>query len=71
MTCSISARHVDTGDCILEELLKLRVAPLASSKLFGVCLGQAPQIAPGAFIGRTNELQQLQDRLPAQEHLNR
>jgi hypothetical protein len=35
---------------------------------FGVCLGQAPQIAPDAFIGRTDELQQLQDWLIPEYH---
>ena len=36
---------------------------LASSRSFGVCLNQAPRIAPDAFVGRTIELQQLQDWL--------
>lgn len=63
-----TTRHVDTGDRILEELSKLSVAPSASWKSFGVCLGQAPQIAPDAFIGRTNELQQLQDWLSPKSH---
>ena len=58
-----TTRHVDTGDRILEELSKLSITPLASSKSFGVCLGQAPQIAADAFVGRTNELQQLHDWL--------
>jgi hypothetical protein len=31
-------------------------APPASSKSFGVCRGQAPQIEPDAFIGRAKEL---------------
>ena len=48
--------HVDTGDRILEELSKLNVAPPVSLMSFGVCLGQAPQIAADAFIGRTNKL---------------
>jgi hypothetical protein len=51
--------HADTGERILEELSKLSVVPPASVKSFGVCLGQAPRIASDAFIGRTNELQQL------------
>jgi hypothetical protein len=38
---------------------------------FGICVGQAPQIAPDAFIGRTNELQQLQDWLSPKSHPNR
>jgi hypothetical protein len=38
---------------------------------FGICLGQAPQIAPDAFIGRKNELQQLQDWLLPKNHPNR
>ena len=58
-----TTQHVDTGDRILEELSKLSVASPASSKSLGVCLGQAPQIAADAFIGRTKELQQLQDWL--------
>jgi anion-transporting ArsA/GET3 family ATPase len=66
-----TTRHVDTGDRILEELSKLSVAPPASPKSFGVYLGQAPQIAPEAFIGRTNELQQLRDWLSPKSHLNR
>jgi N-terminal domain on NACHT_NTPase and P-loop NTPases/NB-ARC domain len=66
-----TTRHVDTGDRILEELSKLSVAPPASAKLFGVCLGQAPQIAPDAFIGRTDELQQLQDWLLPKSNPNR
>lgn len=52
-----TTRHNDTGDRILEELSRISVAPPASSKSFGVCLGRAPQIAADAFIGRTNELQ--------------
>ena len=35
---------------------------------FGVCLGQAPQIAPDAFIGRHSELQQLRDWLSPNSH---
>ena len=66
-----TTRHVDTGDRILEELSKLSLAPPASSQSFGVCLGQAPQIAPDTFIGRTNELQQLQDWLSLENHHNR
>ncbi|KAL2052347.1 hypothetical protein ABVK25_007506 [Lepraria finkii] len=58
-----TTRHVDTGDRILEELWKLNLAPPASSKSFGVCLGGAPQIAADTFIGRTSELQQLHDWL--------
>ena len=58
-----TTRHVDTGDRILEELSKRSVAPPASSKSFGVCLGQVPQIAADTFIGRTKELQQLRDWL--------
>lgn len=49
-----TTRHVNTGNHILEELSKISLSPLASSKSFGVCLGQAPQIAADAFIGRTN-----------------
>jgi hypothetical protein len=66
-----TTRHVDTGDLILEGLSKLSVAPPASSKSFGLCLGQAPQIEPDAFIGRTNELQQLQDWLLPTNHPHR
>jgi hypothetical protein len=66
-----TTRHVDTGDRILEELSKLSVALPASAKSFGICLGQAPQIAPDAFIGRTDELQQLQDWLSPKSHPNR
>ena len=62
--------HVDTGDRILEELSKLSMASPASAESFGVCLGQAPQIAPDAFIGRTDELQQLQDWLLPKRHPN-
>ena len=58
-----TTRHVDTGDRILEELSKLSIVPPVLSKSFGVCLGQAPQIAADAFIGRTKELQQLRDWL--------
>ena len=58
-----TTRHVNTGDHILEELSKLSIAPPALSNSFGVCLGQAPQIAADAFIGRTHELQQLHDWL--------
>ncbi|KAI4086455.1 MAG: hypothetical protein L6R37_008416, partial [Teloschistes peruensis] len=59
-----TTRHVDTGDRISEELSKLSVTRVASSKSYGVCLGQAPQVATDAFIGRTSELQQLRDWLP-------
>ena len=58
-----TTRHVDTGGRILEELSKLSIAPPASSKSFGVCLGQIPQIAADTFIGRIKELQQLRDWL--------
>lgn len=63
--------NVDTGDRILEELSKLSVAPPASSQSLGVCLGQAPTIPPDAFIGRTRELQQLQDWLLPASHPHR
>jgi K+/H+ antiporter YhaU regulatory subunit KhtT len=66
-----TTRHVDTGNLILEELSKLSVAPSASSKSYGLCLGQAPQIEPDAFIGRINELQQLQDWLLPTNHPHR
>jgi hypothetical protein len=66
-----TTRHVDTGDRIIEELSKLSLKPPASIMSFGVCLGQAPQIAPDAFIGRTNELQQLQDWLFPEYHPDR
>ncbi|KAL9638658.1 MAG: hypothetical protein Q9164_001417 [Protoblastenia rupestris] len=58
-----TTQHVDTSDRILEELSKLSVTPVASSKSYGVCLGRAPQVAPDAFVGRTKELQQLRDWL--------
>jgi hypothetical protein len=66
-----TTRHVDTGDRILEELSKLSIAPPVSSTSFGIYLGQAPQIAPDTFIGRTNELQQLQAWLSPTSHPNR
>ena len=66
-----TTRHVDTGDRILEELSKLNVAPPVSLMSFGVCLSQAPQIAADAFIGRTNELQQLRDWLSPKSHPDR
>jgi hypothetical protein len=53
-----TTQYVGTGDRILEELSKLSLAPPAS-KSFGLCLGQASQMEPDAFVGRTNELQQL------------
>jgi hypothetical protein len=53
------------------ELSKLSIAPPASSKSFGVSLGQAPQIEPDAFIGRTMELQQLRDFLLPTTHPHR
>ena len=56
-----TTQHIDTGDRVLEELSKLSVAPPVSAKSLGLYLGQASQIAPDAFIGRINELQQLQD----------
>ena len=65
-----TTQHVDTGDRILEEISKLSVASPASSKSLGVCLGQAPQIAADAFIGRTKELQQLQDWLSPKSQPN-
>jgi N-terminal domain on NACHT_NTPase and P-loop NTPases/NB-ARC domain len=66
-----TTRHVDTGDRILEELSKLSVAPPTSAKSFGVCLGPAPQITPDAFVGRTDELQLLQDWLLSKTHPSR
>ena len=66
-----TTRHADTGDRILEELSRMSVAPPASSKSFGVCLGRAPQIAADAFIGRINELQQLYDWLSPKSHPDR
>ena len=66
-----TTQHVDTGDRILEEISKLSVTSPASSKSLGVCLGQAPQIAADAFIGRTKELQQLQDWLSPKSQPNR
>jgi N-terminal domain on NACHT_NTPase and P-loop NTPases/NB-ARC domain len=66
-----TTRNVDTSDRILEEVSKLSVAPLVSSQSLGVCLGQAPTIPPDAFIGRTRELQQLQDWLLPASHSHR
>lgn len=66
-----TTRHVDTGDRILEELSRMSVAPPASSKSFGVCLGRAPQIAADAFIGGINELRQLHDWLSPKSHPDR
>jgi hypothetical protein len=66
-----TTQHVDTGDRILEELLKLSLIPPVSSKSFGVYLGQAPQTEPDAFIGRTTELQQLRDWLLPTNHPHR
>ena len=50
---------------------KMGVAPPESSNSFGVYLGQAPQIAADAFIGTTNELQQLHDWLSPKSPPNR
>jgi hypothetical protein len=58
-----TTQHVDTGDRILEELLKLNLAPPVVPQSFGVCLGQAPEIDPDAFIGRKSELQRLREIL--------
>ena len=66
-----TTQHVDTGDHILEGLSKLSIAPPSLSNSFGVCLGQAPQIAGDAFIGRTDELQQLHDWLSPKSRPNR
>ncbi|KIX02501.1 uncharacterized protein Z518_08442 [Rhinocladiella mackenziei CBS 650.93] len=66
-----TTRHVDMGTHILQELSKLSVAPRGSSESFGICLGQAPQIEPDAFIGRTDELQQLRAWLSPANHPNR
>ena len=66
-----TTRHVDTGDRILKNLSKLSVAPSASSKSFGVCLGRAPQIAADTFIGRAKELRQLRDWLSPKNQPNR
>jgi hypothetical protein len=66
-----TTRHIDTGDRILQELSKLSIAPPASIKSFGICLGQAPQIEPDAFIGRKDELQQLRDWLLPINHPSR
>lgn len=63
-----TTRNVDTGDRILKELSRMSVTPTLSSKSFGVCLGRAPQITVDAFIGRTNELQQLRDWLSPKNH---
>lgn len=61
--------HQTTG--IMEELSKLNMVPPASFGSFGVYLGQAPRIDPDAFIGRTKELQQLQDWLVPINHPHR
>jgi hypothetical protein len=66
-----TTQHIDTSNRILDELSKLTAASTAPSRSFGVCLGQAPQIAPDAFIGRAMELQQLQDWLPPKCHPDR
>lgn len=66
-----TTRHVDTGDRILEELSKLSIEPPALLKSFGVCLGQAPQVEPDAFIGRAAELQQLRNWLLPTVHPHR
>ena len=66
-----TTQHVDTGDRILEELSKLTLTPPAAPQSFGVYLGQAPQIEPDAFIGRTAELRQLRDILIPTQHPHR
>jgi hypothetical protein len=58
-----TTQHVDTGDRILEELLKLNLAPPVMPQSFGICLGPAPEIDPDAFIGRKSELQRLREIL--------
>jgi N-terminal domain on NACHT_NTPase and P-loop NTPases/NB-ARC domain len=66
-----TTRHVDTGDIIVKELAKLSIRTPATTEAFGVCLIQAPQIEPDAFIGRIDELQQLQDWLLPANHPHR
>ncbi len=67
-------QYAEREERILEKLSKLTLAPPVppiSSYLLGVCLGQAPQIDADAFIGRTGELQPLQDLLPPDKHSHR
>lgn len=66
-----TTRHIDTSDRISEESSRLSMAPPASSKSFGVCLGQAPQIAADAFIRRTTEMQQLHNWLSTKSQADR
>ena len=66
-----TTQQVDTGDRILEELLKLSLPPRVVPQSVGIHLGQAPQIDPDAFIGRTAELQQLRDILFPTQHPHR
>ena len=70
LTLHQTTRHVDTGDRILEGFSKLSVKPPTSFLSFGVCLGQAPQVPPDAFIGRKKELQQLRDWLSPKSQAN-
>jgi hypothetical protein len=66
-----TTQHVETGDRILEELSKLTLALPAASYSLGPNLGKAPQIDADAFMGRTTELEQLQQLLPPKKHPRR
>lgn len=67
-----TTRHVDTGERILEELVRLQLVSASSptnipadSKpekvvSLGLCLSSAPQIEPGNFVGRAGELDHMQ-----------
>jgi hypothetical protein len=59
---------IDVGDRILQELARLNVQNPPSQNTFGLCLGQAPQIEPDAFIGRKAEVQQLSEWLSPEHH---
>ena len=66
-----TTRGSGAGYRILKTLSKSSVTPDVSSKSHGVYLSRAPQIADDAFVGRTKELQQLQEWLLPKGQPNR
>ncbi len=59
---------VDVSDRIFQELARLKIQKSPAKDAFGLCLGQAPQIDPDAFIGRKAEIQQLDEWLSPEHH---
>lgn len=61
LICPTDAAGVSFSDRTPDQPFNLNSVPATSKKTFGLCLGNAPLLEQEAFIGRSIELQQLQE----------